>query len=366
MKKILNVIGSLNTGGAEINTMNVFKNLKLDKYTYEFLVFDQSPGYFEEEAINYGAIIKRIIEPKKDYKKFIKDFDKLLRENSYDVIHVNTLWNSGLLLKLAYKNHIPIRICHSHSTESSANENFKYKLYKRAMKYLIAKSGTDFVACGKEAGAYLYGERNFEDNGEIIYNGVDLDKFNYDIRLRKKIRSGLGITEETFVIGHIGRMAPVKNQKFIVDVCEVLTRKSINIKFVLVGDGPDFSKIKSYIQKKKLEPYFLLLGNRDDISDLTQAIDLIMFPSLYEGFPVSLIEAQASSLPCLVSTGVTQEALLLKESKRLPLIEKNQWVEVIKTYMDNRNLRTNIDTRLITENFNIKDIASKWEKIYDR
>src|SRR5699024_10028853 len=137
-------------------------------------------GDFEEEVKALGAGVIRLNEPKQGYPKFIKDFGKLLKTNKYDVVHVNTLWNSGLLLRIARANKIPIRIAHSHSTDSSVEENNLYKMYKTSMRQLIRKYGNVFIGCGIDAGNYLFGEKFFNKHGQIIYNGVDLEEFRFN------------------------------------------------------------------------------------------------------------------------------------------------------------------------------------------
>lgn len=365
MTKILNVIGSLNIGGAEINTMNILRNLTPNKYHYEFIVFDESPGVFEAEAEQLGATIHRLIEPKKNYKLFFEKFNQLLKKNNYDVIHVNTLWNSGFLLRIAKRNNIPIRICHSHSTESSAHENFKYKVYKSIMQRLILNYATDYIGCGRDAGNYLYGEKIFQKQGQIIYNGINLDKFRFKQHIREAVRETLGISYNTFLIGHVGRMAPVKNHRYIIELAEKLQKMKKDFKILFVGDGPDFQEIKTLISNKNLEDYFLLLGNRKDVHELLQSMDVLLFPSFFEGFPVTLIEAQASSLPCLISTGVTKEAKLSEETHFISLSDNTIWKKKIIEYMNNPIDRKSTNLELIERKFDIVNITRQWEELYD-
>lgn len=366
MKKILNVIGSLDIGGAEINAMNILRNINKDKYQYEFLVFDQIPGVFEEEAIGLGAKIIRMQEPKTNYKQFLKEFNVLLKDSHYDVLHVNTLWNSGLLLRLAKQNHIPVRICHSHSTESSANENVKYKIYKTIMQKLILTSATDLIACGKDAGDYLYGKRTFNQYGSVIYNGINIEAFRYNHSVRKQVRESLNISQEEVIIGHIGRLAPVKNHSFMIQLLERLVADVSHVKMVFVGDGPDFEKIKQEISDRKLEKQCLLLGSRRDVNQILQSFDVLLFPSIFEGFPVSLVEAQASGLPCIISGNITHEAVLTDHCTKIPLENTDAWLKKIMAYLSLPVDRTRVDISLVENEFDSRCTAKKWEDIYDR
>lgn len=366
MEKILNVIGSLNIGGAEINAMNILRNIDLKKYQYEFLVFDQDPGDFEGEAIRLGAKIVRIQEPKLDYKKFLATFDTLLNVEKYDVIHVNTLWNSGLLLKIAKKNGISVRICHSHSTESSVHENLKYKIYKRFMRYFILSNATHYIGCGQDAGNYLYGQKKFQQKGEIIYNGINIEDFRFNPDVRKRVRDSLNIASEEVVIGHIGRLAPVKNHSFMIELLEQLITeaKAKNVKMIFVGDGPDYEKIQQELVKRSLEKKCILLGSRKDVNEILQAFDILLFPSFFEGFPVSLVEAQASGLPCIISANVTEETILTDYCTRINLEEEDSWKKRILEYISMLVDRSLVNIELIERNFDSKYTAKKWEKIY--
>lgn len=365
MKKILNVIGSLNIGGAEINAMNILRNIDLEKYQYEFLVFDQTPGDFEGEAIHLGAKIVRMQEPKLDYKQFLAKFDALLNAEKYDVIHVNTLWNSGLLLKIAKKNHVPIRICHSHSTESSANENFKYKIYKSFMRNFILSNATNYIGCGKDAGNYLYGQKTFQLKGEIIYNGINIEDFRFNPDVRKRVRDSLHIASEEVVIGHVGRLAPVKNHSFMIELLDQLVTDGKNVKMIFVGDGPDYEKIQQELVKRNLEKQCILLGSRKDVNEILQAFDILLFPSLFEGFPVSLVEAQASGLPCVISGNITEEAVLTEHCTRISLEDQESWKKQLLEHISNPVKREAVDIGLIERSFDSKCTAEKWEAIYD-
>lgn len=366
MRKILNVIGSLAIGGAEINAVNILKNIERTKYQYDYLVFDDSPGDYESVVKHLGAGVIKLPHPTKGYRQFLKIFDELLKEKNYDAIHVNTLWNSGLLLRVAKQNNIPIRIDHSHSTESSANENLTYKLYKRVMRQLIRHNATDYIACGIDAGNYLYGEDFFQNKGQVIYNGVNLASFKFDAQKRQAIRDDLNIADNELILGHVGRIAPVKNHPFMLEILKELVKKHNNVRMIFVGDGPDFKLIQDMIIEYGLESKCILLGKRNDIDYLMQAFDILLFPSFFEGFPLTLIEAQTSGLPCLISDRVTDQAVVIKESKRLPLDQMDKWVTSIEELKDNPIRRDLVEIEKIKEEFDNKQQAKKWEAIYDK
>lgn len=365
MIKILNVIGSLDIGGAENNAMNILRFIDSSKFSYYFLVFGDFEGNYEEEARSLGATIIHMEEPKVNYKDFISNYRKLLKKEKFDVIHVNTLWNSGILLSAAKREGIPIRICHSHSTESSQNENFIYKLYKQLMRRLILNSTTNFIACGKDAGNYLYGEDVFQKKGRIIYNGIEDEKFSFNSSKREEVRKSLGFSSNETVLGHVGRIAPVKNHPFMINILDSLNNRMSTLKLILIGDGPDLVFVKNMVESKELEESVIFLGNRKNVSEYLQALDIFVFPSLFEGFPVSLIEAQAAGLPCLVSSRVTKEARLTMNTEFIDLENFDEWLNRIQYYANNKIDRSQINTNEIKKKFSVHSIVKKWEKIYE-
>lgn len=365
MKKILNVIGSLKIGGAENNAMAILRALNHQAFEYHFLVFDPEEGDFEAEAKQLGAIIHRLPEPKQGYAKFIRNFRQLLNKENFQGIHVNTLWNSGLLLKIAQDKGIPLRICHSHSTQSSANEHILYKVYKGFMKKWIQNCATHYIACGQAAGEYLYGEKFFNQHGQIIYNAIDLSKFQYNENTRRLMRETLSIDSSQFVLGHTGRLAPVKNHPFMVQLLRKLLDRGHNAVLIFIGDGPDQEKIKNQVRELVLEDRVYFLGKRNNIHQWLQAMDLFLFPSFFEGFPVSLVEAQATGLPCLISDQVSSEALLTDHSLALPLSQPEAWIQQIETQISNPFNRKMTDLNRIQMSFDINQVIDQWEALYN-
>ncbi len=366
MKKVLNVIGGLSIGGAENSAMNIARYIHQTDFEYEFLVFGDKVGEYEKEAVKNGSSIIRMEHPAKSYLTFFRNLNKILKEKKYDAIHVNTLWNSGIVLKAAKHNHIPVRICHSHSTESSQNENFFYKIYKWFMRCLIKANATQFIACGVDAGEYLYGKEFFKKNGVVIYNGIDIEKYKYNDKVRNEMRNELKVVPNGILLGHVGRLAPVKNHKFIINIFEKLMKEIPNLQLVLVGDGPDKENIQKLIDNKGLKSNILLLGNRLDVHRILLAMDILLFPSFFEGFPVTLVEAQATGLSCIISNKVTKEAQLIEGSYFLPIDQGEEvWIEKIKAIVQKNNDRRNISIHQIIEEFDIKNITKKMELLYN-
>lgn len=365
MKRVLNVIGGLNIGGAENSAMNICRYIDQQKFQYEYLVFGEEEGVYENEATSKGAIIHKMPLAKEGYYTFCKNISILLKKNHYDAIHVNTLWNSGIILFIAKMYHIPVRICHSHSTESSQNEGILYKIYKAAMRKLITSSATQLIACGQEAGEYLYGENTYNTRGTTVYNGINLTSYRFDEAIRCEIRASLGLQPTDILLGHVGRLAPVKNHSFMLDIVEELSENDASIYLMLVGDGPDKKMIEERILKAGLEKKVFLMGNRMDVNELLFAMDGMLFPSLYEGFPVTLIEAQATALPCIISDQVTKETKLIESSSFLPIDQGTTlWKEKIDELKHGNIQREVVSIENIKKDFDVKNIVKKMERFY--
>lgn len=362
--KVLQICGQLSTGGQEMMTKNFYKYINRELFQFEYVVYGNKIGDYEKELIELGAKIYHISPPNlKRIHNFKYELNKIMKENKYNAIHSHTYTNNGIVLRIAKKNNIPIRISHCHTTNSGKNENFIYKLYKSIMKKLILNNATHFIACSKNAGLSFYG-KIFEKKGIIIKNGIDLQKFCYNVEKRNVLRNQYSLNQN-IVLGHVGRFADVKNHKFLVDLMVELKKRSSKYRLVLIGDGELFNYIKDYTIEKKVQNQVLFLGNKNNIYDYLQMMDLFLLPSKYEGLPVSLIEAQSSGLKCIVSSNVSKEANITNTISYIDIDNKNieDWCKVIE---ENSNLERLIHNGNILKEkgFDINDICQLLEEIY--
>ena len=361
--KVLHVIGSLKIGGAENVAMNFSRYLDKQKFKCDYLVFNNEVGEYEKEAIDLGCKVIRIESPNKGYMDYVKNLKEVLKDNRYDVIHSHTLLNNGITLKVAYDMKIRKRISHSHSTDSGVEESLKYKIYKYFMKKMIKKYSTDIIACGEDAGNYLYGKKEFKNSGIIVNNGIDINKYSYNEEKRNESRKELGIENE-LVVGHVGRFTKVKNHDFLIDIFNEIYKYDKYSKLLLIGDGELREEIESKIRSLGLENNVILTGIRTDVSDLQQAIDVFVFPSLYEGLPVAMIEAQAGGIPCITSENVTQE-VKITDSVEFMSLEKSpkDWANKIIEFRKKNRRDTSKD--LILAGFDINSTIEEVTKIYE-
>ena len=207
---------------------------------------------------------------------------------------------------------VPVRVPHGHMTDPCIEDRSflqrrMFDVYRFFMTLLLDSCGTALVACGPESGAYLYGKRTFKRRGIILNNGIDLSKYKFDLEMRERKRRELGV-ENKLVVGHVGRLNYIKNHKFLLDVFAELKKINADAVLLIVGEGEEKEAIEEKARRLGIENSVILTGVRDDVYDLLQAMDVFVFPSLKEGLPVTLIEAQATKLPCLISDTVSRYA----------------------------------------------------------
>ena len=299
--RILHVVTYMGRGGLETMIMNYYRCVDRSKVQFDFLVHRDFRADYDDEIESLGGIIYRLpklIPWSSSYNKALNCFLKSHPEHR--IVHVHQDCLSGVILKAAQKCGVPVRIAHSHS--SSQDKNLKY-LIKLFYMRLIPRCATQLFACGKDAGDWMFRGAPYR----IINNAVDTAKYTYSPEIDNEMRRQLGISKDALVIGHVGRFDAVKNHTFLVDCFLQLKKQQDRAVLLLVGDGRLRQEIQEKAKACGIADSVIFTGLRSDVPELMQAMDVFVFPSLYEGIPLTLIEAQAAGLPCLVSDGVPRE-----------------------------------------------------------
>lgn len=299
--RILNMFTIMNRGGAETMVMNHYRNIDRSKVQFDFLVHRQEKGAYDDEIEALGGRIYRMIPiyPQNflQYKKDVRDFFREHKE--YKIIHSHMSELGYFAFKEAKNQGIPIRICHAHNTP----HDFDLKMIMRNyFKYAMRPYITHMFTCSKDSGIWLYGKKNI-DKLIQMNNAIDAKKFKFNKDFNKKVRKNLGI-ENKLVIGHVGRFNKQKNHEKVIDIFNEILKLNSNACLILVGEGNLKEEIKNKVSKLGLSNNVLFLGSRDDVNEIMQAFDVFLFPSLYEGLGIVLIEAQAAGIPCLTSDKV--------------------------------------------------------------
>lgn len=359
---VLMVCSSLNNGGVEQIVYNIYKNINKDKFNLHFITFEPKEGTIEKLL---GNNVIHISPVRDGLFKHYKELNEIISGKSFDIIHSHIGIYSFICLFVAWKNGVKIRICHSHNFQKEMSIGFKIKknIYQK-MDNLLA---TNYLACGRDAGIWQFGKKNVDRNKVFfLNNAIELNKFKYCPNIRQKIRNQLGV-KERFVIGHIGRFTYEKNHKFIIKVAEKLKKTNSNFVFILIGDGPEFSNIRSLILQKELNDVIILLGARNNVNELINSFDIFILPSLFEAFPITLIEAQANGLQCIVSNKVTNEAKI-NSNFHFCAIDDNsvlKWVELINDAIENNSNDSRKCSKGINK-FSINNMVDKLEKFYEK
>ena len=359
--KVLEVIGSMDMGGAETFLMNVLRNIDRKKFELIFLCYGNKKFDYEEELVSLGGKIVRISKPTGNIFKNIKQIKAVIKNNNIDVVHCHTYFNSMYALIAAKQCKIKKRITHSHNTVSEKNPSIIKKIYFSLSKIVIDFYSTDFLACGKEAGeALFFKNKKFQ----VIDNGIILEKFYYNKNLREEKRKELKLPNDYQIIGHVGRFEEAKNHSFLIDLFDEYQKKNKKTLLLLIGDGSLRPSIEKKIKEKKLNNKVILLLKRSDVNELYNVMDLFLFPSLYEGLPVVLIEAQTNGLPIVASDTIDKDSDYTNTISFLSLQDsKDVWITEIEKRLGKRT-----DNRKLMENskYNIKNTVKQIEEIYSK
>lgn len=314
--RVAHIVGKMIGGGVESFLMNYYRNIDKEKIQFDFIIDADSTVVPREEIEKLGGRIIEIPPYQKIYS-YIKELKKVLEENNYKIVHSHLNALSVFPLYCAYSVKIPIRIAHSHSTTNK--KEWKKNIIKNLLRPFSKLFATEYFACSEHAAKWLFGKKSvINKNVIIIHNAIDVEKFKYNDENRNKIRKEYGL-ENKFVIGHVGRFTMQKNHEFLIDVFSEVFKENKESVLLLIGDGPLEDKIRKKVNELGIEKNVLFLGVKENVNEFMQAMDCFVFPSLYEGLGIVLIEAQAASLKCIASTEVPIEVKILNNVEFLDL-----------------------------------------------
>ena len=348
--RILQIIGSMNIGGAENFLMNIYRKIDKKKIQFDFIVHKK--GIFDDEIKRMGGKIY-YIKPIQEVGPIIykKELEQIFTCQAYKIVHSHIDQVSGFILKVAYKCNVPTRIAHSHSTKNS--NSFFGKIYKKYLQSKINKYSTKRFACSEEAGKWLYKNANYE----IINNGIDINNFSYNEKFRKELRKKYKIPENALVVGHVGRFMEAKNHDYLVDIFNEYHKKiNKNSMLLLIGEGKLKKGIIEKLDKLGLTNDTIFLERLTDVYKYYNVMDIFVFPSIYEGLPLTVIEAQINGLKCLVSQNVTKQSQITDNCKFLDIdVPPEEWAKEI---ILSRKRPINLKEKNIM-NFDSQNIANK-------
>lgn len=307
---VLHIIGGMNRGGAETFLMNVMKNIDTSTLRFVLVCYGDAVFDYEEEIsrLNNVQIVKIPDVKSVGVWAHVMELRRIIKEYKIDVVHAHTYYNSVFSLLAARIEGVRLRIAHSHNTRSESSPSLIKKVYFAISGKLIYFCANRFIACGTDAGRALFGQKA---NFTVINNGIDIKQFEFNETARHKLRTDLGVkSHKTRVLLHVGRFEEQKNHNYLINIFLRYRELNPDSILVLVGDGPLRESVQKQINASKIDGSVRVLGKRSDVNDLYSAADVFVFPSLFEGLPVVLIEIQANGLSALISDTIDTEVKL--------------------------------------------------------
>ena len=355
MIRVLQVIGSLYLGGSQTMVMNLYRNIDRNKMQFDFIIDHTVDMDFEEEIKRLGGKIY-IMPTFKGYNivEVVKAWNHFFATHSeYKVLHSHVRSYASVYLPIAKKYGLKT-VIHSHSTSNGSGFT---ALVKQVMQYPLRYQADCYLGCSERAGKWLFGEKVVAGKKfHVLQNAIDITEYQYNEIARDRIRTELGLDQE-ILFGHVGRFHESKNPIFLLEVFHQLHYKMPNSKLVMVGDGDLRKQIEEKIFQLGIENDVYLLGTRSDVKEILQAMDCFLFPSCWEGVPVTVVEAQAAGLPCFVSDTVTKNVGVSELVHYLPIDQGTEpWV---KTIIGDKLERKNVAQEIKQAGFDITG-TSKW------
>lgn len=308
--RVLHVLRALDRGGVEKWLLDVLRNTPADAWRTEFLVHTTDPGAYDATAVALGAALHQGPDTNRPLR-YVTRLQRLLHDlGPFDVVHSHTHFYSGLVLCAADRAGVAVRIAQSHTNMPGPGGTVRC-VYNGLMRRMIDRHATQRVAVSEQAATALFGATHHGPHVELLPCGLDFSRYA-DLAPRAALKQRLGIGDRTIVIGHVGRFDPVKNHEFLMDTFVALLGSGLDAHLLLVGTGALQPAIERRAAELGVSEQCTFTGGHDDVSELIGAMDLMVFPSLYEGFGLAPLEAQAAGVPVLASTAIPAEAEVVR------------------------------------------------------
>lgn len=371
-KRILHVNIDNNGGnGAFALVMYLYSNLKSD-YIFDFYTMGKFIESKELENIEKlgGKVYSADLRKNKflGHLKLPFKFKNCIKRNNYDTVHIHSEVAYKVFLYVLGARLAGVKriIIHAHSSKIDGNYVLIKKIAHNLTKKAICKQGTDFLAISEDAANWLFTKDVINDKQHFNYltNGISPQNYCFNEETRRRMRQQFNIADDVILIGHVGALKKVKNQSFLIEIMYNLKNSDVNTKLMLVGEGEDRKKLEQKIEQLGLLNDVLLLGTRSDVSDLMQAFDILVFPSFFEGVPMTLIEAQCIGMPIIASDTI-QNTIKVNNNVKFESLNKGieYWCQIIKDNIDS-HIYTKGFENVYDSKYNIKSSAKKLASIY--
>ena len=359
MKRILEILTYINSGGAEMVVYNYLSHMDRDGLQFDVLALEQPfKPMLEEKFRELG--VKVYYLPTSIMKRF-SVFEKLMKNNHYDVVHAHSEFLCEIYMAIAARYGVKTRIMHSHM--AGGHYSLAKSLYAPLAKMIARHTATHYFGCGVDACRSQWGDRLYKAGKcFVLNNAIDIERFTFDEATRAEVRKKMGWNGK-YVIINVGRFVEQKNHTFLIDVYKALTEKHNDTILVLVGEGPLMNGIKGKVSDLGLIDNVQFLGRRNDVSRLLNGADVFFLPSLFEGFPVVSIETQTNGLPIVMSEGVTKESDITNLSSFVSFASPmDDWISALmkESYRDRKIYADKVRDK----NYDLNVEAAKLRQFY--
>lgn len=329
MVNVLQVVRGMNTGGLETVVKSIILNADRTQVSCDCLICDMQKADYEDELRAAQAKVYKIPAPDKAKTAFYRQLYNFFKAHlEYDVVHTHMAFSNGIVALAAKRAGVKVVISHSHGVKLPQEGSIGRIPYEFCMRKTMNQYSNGLIACSKEAGNYLFGERIFDIKGRLFINGIALEKYKFDDKIRQSIRKKMELGSK-IVLGTVGSLVPAKNQIQILKIIVHAKRKDLTA--LIVGDGYLKADLKDYARKNGILDQVIFTGKQSNVIPLLNAMDVFVFPSVSEGFGVALLEAQANGLPCVVSDSIQEEAKVTPNILVAPLAAtESEWLRQIE------------------------------------
>lgn len=357
--RILHMIGSFEVGGSQALVINLYKAIDRSKIQFDFIVDHPERMELATVVQELGARIffmptfvgGNILQVKKAWNTFFKEHPE------YKILHSHVRSYASIYLPIAKKYGLKT-IIHSHSTSNGTGVS---AIVKKCLQIPLRYQADYLFSCSAEAGEWLFGKKACsKKNYVFLPNAIKISDYQFSEETAKKYRKELGL-DGKFVVGHVGRFHEAKNHLFLLDVFAEVCKHRSDAMLLLVGDGELRTATADKVKELGLTERVIFTGNRKDVPQLLQTMDVFVFPSVWEGLPVTVIEAQAAGLPCIISDSITQEVDVSDLVKRLSISNIEKWVNVI---LKTKNMHLDVSSQIIQAGFEAKSVVAFLEAFY--
>lgn len=380
--RVLHVLGNTNLGGAESRIMDLYRHTDRNRVQFDFLVHSREEGFFEKEIRELGGRIFRVprfrIYNYFSYRKALKEFFQ--KHHEFALVQGHMTSTAAIYLPIAKKAGVKKTAAHARS--AGVDKGLKGTMTRFLRRNLADKADYLFT-CSELAGISVYGEKAVREGKTIfIPNAIDCAGFTFDPEKRKKLREELGLTD-ALIIGHVGRFHYAKNHEYLLRVFAELCRMSAGAggstaetgadqkyHLILLGEGPLMEDTRKLAEELGVADRVHFLGNHKNIADYYQAMDYFVYPSRYEGMPGTIVEAQASGLPCLMSDTICREVIATELVETMSIEkEPKVWAEVLQRRIDalvsKQENREKYAAKMAAAGFDVQAQAERMMRFYE-